>query len=276
MNRLDPVSGQLAARRPPSRTAAYLRGGTWGALALGLALAVWLGGRLEANPTDRIARALACLPLTLVLVDAWSLGIALLRRPAHTPLRVPVKTPPVLAAFHLGVWLWASYLASFEVFYRLAWQDELAGVYEVRPGVALLLGGLALGALAAAFFEVRLVRWVLISEETAAPAPGGEADLPVGPEHVYEAQMLLNNLGYGAGPIDGELRDATRAALKRFQAERRLEPSGEVTALTMIELRNRWTAQEGAAPGRSAKALCEHVARRAARRAADWWARWRG
>ena len=52
--------------------------------------------------------------------------------------------------------------------------------------------------------------------------------------------MILNRLEYETGPVDGELNDATREALRKFQADAGLDPTGEVTMLTVIELRNRW------------------------------------
>ncbi len=95
------------------------------------------------------------------------------------------------------------------------------------------------------FFEVRLLRWVLISEVTAvveekSEEPEEASDLPAGPEHTYEVQLVLNGLGYETGPVDGEMNDATREALRKFQSDAGLEPTGEVTMLTVIELRNRW------------------------------------
>ncbi len=257
MNRLDPVSGQLVARPPRSRVARYLRGGTWSVFGLALLGAVGLGLHMEANPTEVTARTLVELPLTLLLLDLWALGIALFRQSQRTPLRVPVKTPPILAAFHLGLWA--------------------GGLYVVRGGAAALLGLLALLALGAAFFEARLVNRVLISEDTAAvgqteaPEAVSEPDRPAGPEHVYEAQVILHNLGYDVGGIDGEMKEACRDALRQFQVVCELEPSGEVTVLTMIELRNRWSARE--ASGQSVKALFGHVAQRTGARLATWWQR---
>ena len=97
----------------------------------------------------------------------------------------------------------------------------------------------------AVFFEVRPLRWVLISEDTVVveekqEEPESESDMPAGPEHTYEVQTILNRLGYATGPVDGELNEATRDALRKFQADAGLDPTGEVTVLTVIELRNRW------------------------------------
>ena len=265
------------ARSRDSRTALYFRLGTWTVPALALGAAVWIGLRLEANPADQAARTLAELSLTLLLVDLWALGIALFRKSERTPLRVPVKTPVVLSAVHVGFWLWGRYLVSFDLFYRLEPAGVLGGDYVVRWGTALLLGLVALTSLAAAFFEARLVQWVLISEDTAV---GGEpdrldsdqeSDMQLGAEHLYEAQVILHNLGYDVGGIDGEMNASTQNALQQFQAAHGLEQTGEVTVLTMIELRNQWAGREEPPPGQSVKALSEHVARQAAGWMSTWW-----
>lgn len=277
MNRLDPVSWQLVARPHISKSAVYLRAGTWAVLGLAVGLAPVLGIIQTFNPTDQTARTLAELPLTLVLVDLWALGVALFRKSDRTPLRVPLKTPLIITGTHLLFWLWAGYLVSFEVFYTLSLSGELGGIYEVRGGIAVLLGGLAVLSFLAAFFEARMVLWVLISEETAVditsdvPEPGGETDMPLGEEHVYEAQMILHNLGYDVGGIDGTLKEATQDALKAFQESVGLEPGGEVTVLTMIELRNRWRDQEEPAPGQTAKAFSGHLKRQLTGLLASWW-----
>ena len=51
----------------------------------------------------------------------------------------------------------------------------------------------------AVFFEVRLLHWVLISEDTAVVEAQSEeaeeaSDMPAGPEHNYEVQTILNRL----------------------------------------------------------------------------------
>ena len=48
--------------------------------------------------------------------------------------------------------------------------------------------------------------------------------------------MILNRLGYETGPVDGELSEATREALRNYQADAGLDPTGTVTMLTVIEL----------------------------------------
>jgi hypothetical protein len=64
--------------------------------------------------------------------------------------------------------------------------------------------------------------------------------------------------------------------LKRFQERADLETSGDVTVLTMIELRNRWAGREDPPPGQSVKAISGHVARQMSERVTDWWRKRKG
>ena len=277
MDRLDPVSRQLAAPTPAPRSTAHLRFGTWAAVGLAAMLALWLGLAHGHNPTDCAAHVLASLPLTLLLVDVWAAGIAVLRRPGSALLTAPTKAAAASMVLHGALWLWARHLVSFDVLYRLQALDELRGAYEARGGIVALLGTLALLSVLAALFEGRLMRWVLADQERTEGDAAGlagvttEPDSPAGPEHMYEAQVILNNLGYEVEEIDGTGNKATQAALRRFQSVCGLEPSGELTVLTMIELRNRWASGAEPPPGQSVRALFGHVTRAVAHRAAGWW-----
>ena len=55
--------------------------------------------------------------------------------------------------------------------------------------------------------------------------------------------MILNRLGYETGPVDGELSEATRGALRNFQADAGSDPMGEVTMLTVIVLQSLWAGE---------------------------------
>lgn len=55
-------------------------------------------------------------------------------------------------------------------------------------------------------------------------------DLPTG------VQQRLNNLGYDCGGEMGEIGDSTKEALKAFQADNKLEASGEVDSQTKAKL----------------------------------------
>jgi len=47
-------------------------------------------------------------------------------------------------------------------------------------------------------------------------------------EEITGIQARLNNLGYNCGSEDGELNEQTKEALKSFQADKGLKPTGEV------------------------------------------------
>lgn len=245
MNRLQTETGSAPPAPERSRTAMLLRIGTWIVLAVSLlGPALWAWTR-EPDAAGRAVGFLAAFPLFQIVVDLWTLAIAHFWRPERSPLRVPARTPIVLAILHAGLWLCMRYLLAPEVFDRSDASAGGEGDLAIRWGIALLFGLLWMVGTVAAFFEVRLLRWVLISEDTAVVEEKQgetetEADMPAGPEHTYEVQTILNGLGYETGPVDGELNDATREALRKFQADAGLEPTGEVTMLTVIELRNRW------------------------------------
>lgn len=251
MNRLDPVSGQLVA--PPERRGALpiLLWASWCVPAASVALAVWLAASQSYNLVDLVAQTAADLNLTVMLVDLWALSLAVFRRSSRSPLRVPVRTPLLLAGAHLLLWLVAIRLSSFDGLYRLESVDEAVGRYLVSGWAASGLVLVALASIVSAGLEVRLVRWVLISESTAvsdveAPTAEGsvEADMPAGGEHLYEAQMVLHELGFSPGEVDGKMSPSTEEALKRFQMSCGLAPSGEITVLTLVELRNHWAEKK--------------------------------
>jgi len=246
MNRLDPVSGQIVAPIGASTGLRILLVASWCIPALAALLALWLGFSQSTNRVDFFAQSAADLNLTVMLVDLWALGLAVLRRSTRTPLRIPVKTPLILAGTHLCFWLAALHLSSFGGFYRLEPLNEVVGAYVVSGWSAAGLLLLTLLSAGSATFEARLVRWVLISEETAAVEPQAgdegvtEADMPAGDQHLYEAQMVLHELGFEPGDVDGKMSEATEEALAQFQVSCGLEPGGSLTVLTLVELRNRW------------------------------------
>ena len=245
MNRLQTETGSAPPAPERSQTALLLRVGTWTVLAVSLLGPAWWAWTREPVAADRAVRFLAAIPLFQILVDLWTLAVARFWRPSRSPLRVPARTPIVLAILHAGLWTCMRYLLAPEVYDRSVTAAGGEGDLSIRWGIALLFGVLWMVATVAVFFEVRLLRWVLISEDTAVveekPEEAAESsDVPAGPEHTYEAQLILNGLGYETGPVDGEMNDATREALRKFQADAGLDPTGEVTMLTVIELRNRW------------------------------------
>jgi peptidoglycan hydrolase-like protein with peptidoglycan-binding domain len=89
------------------------------------------------------------------------------------------------------------------------------------------------------------------SKSTAAPAPAGKpsAARPAPPparvpirqarptrDRYREIQQALADAGHYTEAIDGVWGDRSEAAMKRFQKEQGLEPTGKLDALTLIRL----------------------------------------
>ncbi len=66
----------------------------------------------------------------------------------------------------------------------------------------------------------------------AATEPAGDKATRI----IAGAQRLLTRLGYKPGPIDGQLNDATRKALKRFETDSGFVPKGRVSGEVISEL----------------------------------------
>lgn len=71
---------------------------------------------------------------------------------------------------------------------------------------------------------------------------GGKEEYPVRIGHldpmdeIAGVQQRLNNLGFNGGAEDGQMNDALQAALKAFQLQRGLQPTGELDAATKAKL----------------------------------------
>jgi len=274
MNRLDAT--KIDIPRTNTKMAMRMIWGTYATVILAVAVAICLGGVAGSNPTDRTYAGLALLPYALLIVDLWAMIAAIVRRHAPTPLRVPLKTPVILAAVHVVAVTASTRFVQFDVLYELIWINERVGNYEVRWGIGAVVIGMALVSLILAGFETRLVRWVLLSEITsAAPTASAQVseveDMELGPEHLYEAQVLLNNLGYDVSPITGELNESTVASLKQLQTSAGLESKGRLTVKSMIELRNRWREREEESS--PVRAVSEHAVRKTGSRIAGFFKR---
>lgn len=68
----------------------------------------------------------------------------------------------------------------------------------------------------------------------AAPRPSYQ--LHPDPERYQQIQQALADRGYFKGQINGEWGDDSVDALKRFQADQKLEDDGKISALTLIGL----------------------------------------
>jgi len=56
---------------------------------------------------------------------------------------------------------------------------------------------------------------------------------------VKELQENLFKMGYGSGAVDGLMGKSTREAIKKFQREKRLAPTGRVNKKTFLELQRK-------------------------------------
>ena len=73
----------------------------------------------------------------------------------------------------------------------------------------------------------------------AALAQGGERptyEKPLSAQAIHDVQARLRALGYYGGPIDGAWGPGTRAAVERFQRDRRLAVSGQLNQATVTAM----------------------------------------
>jgi peptidoglycan hydrolase-like protein with peptidoglycan-binding domain len=67
-----------------------------------------------------------------------------------------------------------------------------------------------------------------------APAPSYQ--LHPDPERYQQIQQALADRGYFKGQVNGQWSDDSVDALKRFQADQKLDPDGKINALSLIGL----------------------------------------
>ncbi len=79
-----------------------------------------------------------------------------------------------------------------------------------------------------------------------APAASGQSDAPHrrASQQVRDIQRMLKGLGYQPGPIDGILGPRTRGAIRAFEIESGLQPTGEATDGTAARLREEFERQQ--------------------------------
>lgn len=124
-------------------------------------------------------------------------------------------------------------------------QRELAA-HGYDPGKVNGKAGIVTRAAILAFqFDQRLVLTAEPSPELlrqivmGMSGPAGGADEPAGDKAIRiigGAQRLLTRLGYKPGPIDGQLNETTRKALKRFETDSGFVPKGRVSGEVIAEL----------------------------------------
>ena len=84
-----------------------------------------------------------------------------------------------------------------------------------------------------------------IPDPTEKPSPGPYT------EFISQVQRRLLELGFDAGPVNGDLGAKTQAALAQFQLSRAIPASGQLDNQTLAEL---GVAPEDAGAGASAEA----------------------
>ena len=83
-------------------------------------------------------------------------------------------------------------------------------------------------------------------ESDRAPAALGQGDAPHrrASQQVRDIQRMLKGLGYQPGPIDGILGPRTREAIRAFEVESGLHPTGEAMDGTAARLREEFERQQ--------------------------------
>ena len=80
--------------------------------------------------------------------------------------------------------------------------------------------------------------WVRVAPRYCYSRPYYYRRAPVYEQDIAETQRLLNELGYDAGPVDGEMGPATRQAIRSFQRDAGLPITGEFDFALLNRLRS--------------------------------------
>jgi len=89
--------------------------------------------------------------------------------------------------------------------------------------------------------------WVRVAPSYCYSRPYYYRRAPVYEQDIAETQRLLNELGYDAGPVDGQMGPATRQAIRSFQRDAGLPITGEFDFALLNRLRS--TQSHGNASG---------------------------
>jgi peptidoglycan hydrolase-like protein with peptidoglycan-binding domain len=114
---------------------------------------------------------------------------------------------------------------------RLRWR-KIVAVLAMTPAAALAAGP-----------------FTAIHPEEAIPDPTGRPSQGPYTGFITQVQQKLQELGFDAGPANGDFGEKTQAALAQFQLSRTLPASGQLDDATLAELgveRERATAAAGA------------------------------
>ena len=103
--------------------------------------------------------------------------------------------------------------------------------------------------LLAAPFSAAAGPFTALHPEEAYPDPKGQPSPDAYSGFVSKVQEQLRELGFDAGPVNGDFGEKTQAALAQFQISRTIPASGQLDDVTLAELgvqRERSDAQQNA------------------------------
>ena len=100
---------------------------------------------------------------------------------------------------------------------------------SVRSFLSAILLAVPLSAAAASEFTA-------IHPEEAYPDPKGQPAPDAYSGFVSKVQETLHQLGFDAGPVNGDFGEKTQAALALFQLSRTIPASGQLDDVTLAEL----------------------------------------
>jgi peptidoglycan hydrolase-like protein with peptidoglycan-binding domain len=112
---------------------------------------------------------------------------------------------------------------------------------------------LAFGAFAATPFTA-------LHPEEAYPDPAEQASPDAFSGFISKVQDKLRQLGFDAGPVNGDFGSKTQAALTQFQLSRTIPASGQLDQQTLAELGVTRDAPQAAADASSAGSSTERTA----------------
>jgi len=98
-----------------------------------------------------------------------------------------------------------------------------------------------------------------LASPLAVTAAQAQSTLQTMPYSVASVQRVLNDLGYAAGPVDGLMGGKTRAAIRAYQIDSSLPPSGEPSLTLYEHLQDSYAKRyaQPAAPAASAQTIAE-------------------
>jgi peptidoglycan hydrolase-like protein with peptidoglycan-binding domain len=132
-------------------------------------------------------------------------------------------------------------------------RDFTAGMRLARrSGMSPLLHSLAAVLLAAPLSAAAAGAFTAIHPEEAYPDPTERPSADPYSGFISRVQQKLRELGFAAGPVNGDFGAKTQAALTQFQLSRTLPASGQLDDHTLAELgvsRDEPPASESAAGG---------------------------